>query len=85
MIKFAMACGVGPSLRVLQRRAADVAKLLLPFEPTEILSELAAHKAAHPDFNIEQVHFFPLGGINKTAEYCDEHGRPTGSTRAAIA
>ena len=85
MIKFAMACGVGPSLRVLQRRAADVAKLLLPFEPTDILRDLAKHKAAHPDFNIEQVHFFPLGGIKKTAEFCDQYGRPAGSTRAAIA
>lgn len=85
MIKFAMACGVGPSLRVLQRRAADVAKLLLPFEPTEVLSELAAHKAANPGFNIEQVHFFPLGGIKKTAEYVDEYGRPAGQASAAIA
>jgi methylenetetrahydrofolate reductase (NADPH) len=85
MIKFAMACGVGPSLRVLQRRAADVAKLLLPFEPTDILRDLAKHKAAHPGFNIEQVHFFPLGGIRKTAEFCDQYGRPAGSTRAAIA
>ena len=85
MIKFALACGVGPSLRVLQRRAKDVTKLLLPFEPTEILSELAAHKAANPNFGIEQVHFFPLGGIKKTAEYCDEHGRPAGRASAAIA
>ena len=85
MIKFAMACGVGPSLRVLQRRAADVAKLLLPFTPEEILTDLAAHKAANPDFNIEQVHFFPLGGIKKTAEFCDEHGRPAGGSVAATA
>ena len=35
MLKFAMACGVGPSLRVLQRRAADLTKLMLPFEPTD--------------------------------------------------
>ena len=85
MIKFAMACGVGPSLRVLQRRAADVSKLLLPFEPTEVLAGLAEHKAANPDFNITQVHFFPLGGIKKTAEYVDEYGRPAGTTNAAIA
>ncbi|MEM8744402.1 MAG: methylenetetrahydrofolate reductase [Pseudomonadota bacterium] len=85
MIKFAMACGVGPSLRVLQRRAADVSKLLLPFEPTDILRDLAKHKAAHPDFNIAQVHFFPLGGIKKTAEFVDQYGRPAGSTAAAIA
>jgi methylenetetrahydrofolate reductase (NADPH) len=43
-----------------------MSKLLLPYEPTEVLSDLAAHKAANPDFNIDQVHFFPLGGI-KTA------------------
>jgi methylenetetrahydrofolate reductase (NADPH) len=85
MIKFAMACGVGPSLRVLQRRAADVTKLVLPFTPTEFLSELAAHKAAHPDFNIRQVHFFPLGGIAQTAGYCDEFGRLRARAAAASA
>ena len=69
MIKFALTCGVGPSLRVLQRRAADLTKLLLPFTPTEILTDLAQHKAANPEFGIEQVHFFPLGGIVPTAEF----------------
>ena len=76
MIKFAMACGVGPSVRVLTRRAKDVTKLVTPFEPTRILTELARHKAANPNFNVESVHFFPLGGINKTAEYIAEHGNP---------
>lgn len=71
MIKFAMACGVGPSLRVLQRRAADLTKLMLPFEPTEMLTALARHKAANPDFAVERVHFFPLGGIGATAEFID--------------
>ncbi|MEM9145874.1 MAG: methylenetetrahydrofolate reductase [Pseudomonadota bacterium] len=81
LIKFAMACGVGPSLRVLQRRAADVTKLVLPFTPEEVLADLAAHKAAHPDFPIEAVHFFPLGGINKTAEFTAETGhRPAAAT-----
>ncbi len=74
MIKFAIACGVGPSLRVLQRRAKDVTKLLLPFEPTEVISDLAAHKAANPDFNIAQVHFFPLGGIKTNAHWAIENG-----------
>jgi methylenetetrahydrofolate reductase (NADPH) len=69
MIKFAMACGVGPSLRVLQRRAADLTKLVLPFEPTEMLAALARHKAANPDFAVERIHFFPLGGIGATADY----------------
>ena len=74
MIKFAIACGVGPSLKVLQKRAKDVTKLLLPFEPTTVLTELAAHKAANPDSNIQKVHFFPLGGIKTNAAWAIEHG-----------
>ena len=74
LIKFAIACGVGPSLKVLQKRAMDVTKLLLPYEPTEVLAELAAHKAAHPDFNITNVHFFPLGGIKTNANWAIANG-----------
>ena len=74
LIKFAIACGVGPSLRVLQKRAMDVTKLLLPYEPTEFLAELAAHKAANPAFGIESVHFFPLGGIKTNAQWATDHG-----------
>ncbi len=74
MIKFAIACGVGPSLRVLQRRAKDVTKLLLPFEPDDVIRDLAAHKAANPDFNITNVHFFPLGGIKTNANWAIRNG-----------
>jgi methylenetetrahydrofolate reductase (NADPH) len=74
LIKFAIACGVGPSLKVLQRRAMDVSKLLMPYEPTEVLTALAAHKAAHPDTNITNVHFFPLGGIKANANWAIENG-----------
>ncbi|WP_372884719.1 methylenetetrahydrofolate reductase [Shimia sp.] len=74
LIKFAIACGVGPSLKVLQKRAMDVSKLLLPYTPNDVITELAAHKAANPDFNIEQVHFFPLGGIKTNATWAIENG-----------
>ncbi|GAB1480592.1 methylenetetrahydrofolate reductase [Paracoccaceae bacterium] len=78
LIKFAIACGVGPSLKVLQKRAMDVTKLLLPYEPTEIVAELAAHKAANPGFGIEQVHFFPLGGIKTNAQWVTANGGASG-------
>lgn len=71
LIKFAIACGVGPSLQVLQKRAMDVTKLLLPYEPDEVVNALAAHKAANPDFGIEQVHIFPLGGISTAAQWAN--------------
>lgn len=82
LLKFAMLCGVGPSLSVLRKRAQDVTKLLLPFEPTEVLSDLANHVAANPDGPIAGTHIFPLGGITASADYAD---RMTKSAKSAIA
>jgi methylenetetrahydrofolate reductase (NADPH) len=78
LIKFAIACGVGASLRVLQKRAMDVTKLLLPYEPTEFVADLAAHKPKNPGFGIEQVHFFPLGGIKTNAQWVTDNGGASG-------
>ncbi|MBV1896689.1 MAG: methylenetetrahydrofolate reductase [Rhodobacteraceae bacterium] len=78
LIKFAIACGVGPSLNVLKKRAKDVTKLLLPFTPNDVISELAAHKAANPDFNVSHVHFFPLGGIKTNARWVTDNGGQSG-------
>jgi methylenetetrahydrofolate reductase (NADPH) len=83
LIKYSLSCGVGPSMRVLQRRAKDVTKLLLPYEPTDLLTELAAHKERHPDFGIEQAHFFPLGGIQASANWVTENGGASGRSASA--
>ena len=82
LIKFAIACGVGPSLDVLQKRARDVSRLLLPFEPTEVLTDLAAAKAAGRGRNIERIHFFPLGGIKTNANFATEQGGRAPSSAA---
>jgi methylenetetrahydrofolate reductase (NADPH) len=74
LIKFAIACGVGPSLSVLQKRARDVTKLLLPFEPDQLLADLAAGIAKDPESLIEKVHLFPLGGIKASAEFTLRQG-----------
>lgn len=74
LMKYALSCGVGPSMRVLQRRAKDVSKLIVPYEPTDILLELAAYRERNPGFGVEQVHFFPLGGITANANWVAEHG-----------
>ena len=74
LIKFSIACGVGASLRVLQRRAKDLTKLLLPFTPDEFLTSLAIEKNKNPAFNITNVHFFPLGGIKTNAKWATENG-----------
>ena len=78
LIKFAIACGVGPSLKVLQKRALDVTKLLLPYEPNDVINDLARYKAENPDFNITHVHFFPLGGIKTNAQWAIDKGGASG-------
>lgn len=74
LIKYAISCGVGASLKVLQKRAMDVTKLVLPYEPTEVIADLAAYMAANPDSNIANLHFFPLGGIAGNAKWTVAHG-----------
>lgn len=73
LLKYAITCGVGPSLRVLQKRARDVRKLLLPYKPDALLADLATARGAAfragAHFPIEQLHFFPLGGIEASAAY----------------
>lgn len=75
LIRYALSCGVGPSIAVLQKRAADITRLMLPHSPDDLLGQLAAHKAAHPDFPVEAVHFFPLGGIGATTDFIAERRR----------
>lgn len=69
LIKYAIACGVGASLGVLQKRALDLRKLLVPYEPSDFLAEIAAYRAANPASLIERVHIFPLGGIQASADW----------------
>ncbi len=69
LIKFAISCGVGPSLKVLHKRAKDISKLLLPYEPVEIVSDLELMLKNDDKTNISKVHVFPLGGIQKSADW----------------
>ena len=72
LLKFSVECGIGASMKVLTKRAKDITKLLLPYKPTKILNELAEYKSKDPELNIEQVHFFPIGGIKQTVDWLEE-------------
>jgi len=71
-LRYSIECGVGASIKIIQKRAKDLTKLLLPYKPTKILSELAEHKIKNQNFNIEKVHFYPLGGIKQVSEFVDQ-------------
>jgi len=72
LLRYSLECGVGASIKIIQKRALDLTKLLLPYKPTTIISELANFKADNPDFNIEKVHFFPLGGVKQVSDFVKE-------------
>jgi methylenetetrahydrofolate reductase (NADPH) len=71
LLKYGLACGVGPSMKVLKKRASDFTKLMLPYEPTEMLMALAQANAAHKIPLFEKIHFFPLGGIRRCVEWAE--------------
>lgn len=70
LIKYAITCGVGPSLKVLQKRALNITRLLLPYEPTDLATELERYKLLNPKSRIERFHLFPLGGIEPAVQWC---------------
>ncbi len=72
LLKFSIECGIGASMKILTKRAKDLTKLLLPYKPTQILNELAEYKSKNSELNIEQAHFFPIGGIKQTVDWLEE-------------
>lgn len=69
LVRYARLCGVGPSMRALTRNASNVARLATEAAPDGVLAALARYKATDPDCGIERAHFFPFGGIPRTAAW----------------
>lgn len=67
LLKHAQACGIGPSMRVITRQAANIAKLMTVRMPDKLVRELALYRATDASCGISQVHMYPLGGLRKSA------------------
>jgi methylenetetrahydrofolate reductase (NADPH) len=72
LLKFALDCGVGASLQAFSKRAASLTKLLTVNAPDDIVVGLAANKVKNPDTHLNGVHFFPFGGLKKTADWANK-------------
>ena len=72
VLKFSVECGIGASMKILTKRAKDLTKLLLPYKPTKMLNDLSEYKSKDTTLNIQQVHFFPIGGIKQTTDWLEE-------------
>jgi methylenetetrahydrofolate reductase (NADPH) len=71
LLKLAQMSGIGPSIRVLTRQARSIAKLLMVQEPDLVVSELAEAVSRDPETLLRKVHFYPFGGLAKTAAWAN--------------
>jgi methylenetetrahydrofolate reductase (NADPH) len=69
LLKYALDCGVGPSLQAFSKHATQLSKLLTVSAPDEQLVAIADYKANNPQSRITGLHFFPFGGLKRTTDW----------------
>jgi methylenetetrahydrofolate reductase (NADPH) len=74
LIKYGLACGIGPSLEVLRKQSGGLLKLATTrlWKPDEIAHAVAESTIADAGSRIAGFHMFPFGGIQRTAEWLAE-------------
>jgi len=69
LLKYALDCGVGPSLAAFSKHATQLSKLLTVSAPDNQVVDLATHRSRHPDSPLKGLHFFPFGGLKRTSDW----------------
>jgi methylenetetrahydrofolate reductase (NADH) len=71
LLKYALACGIGPSIEVLRKQSGGLLKLATTrlWKPDAVAEGIAAGIAADPDSLIRGLHLFPFGGIERSAAW----------------
>jgi methylenetetrahydrofolate reductase (NADPH) len=74
LLKFALACGVGPSVDVLRKKSGGLLKLATTrlWKPDEVAAGIAQSTLDDPDSLIRGLHIFPFGGVERSAEWLAE-------------
>jgi methylenetetrahydrofolate reductase (NADH) len=83
LLKYGLACGIGPSLEILRKQTGGLLKLATTrlWRPDEVARGIAEAAAAEPDSLIRGLHVFPFGGLRRSAEWlaemrADVHAQP---------
>jgi len=74
LVKYAMMCGVGESVRFIKKRAASVSTMIKGFEPDEVVEPIERHINESADTPVTQIHVFPFGGLKKSTEWLKKRG-----------
>jgi len=68
LLKYALDCGVGPSLQAFSKHATQLSKLLTVSAPDAQLVALAKYRSENQS-KIQGLHFFPFGGLKRTTDW----------------
>jgi methylenetetrahydrofolate reductase (NADPH) len=74
LLRFAARCGVGASAKVMSKYGVSITKLLTTAGPDPIIKELATGLIPETHGDV-QIHFYPFGGLVKTAEWVRDFQR----------
>jgi methylenetetrahydrofolate reductase (NADPH) len=74
LIKYAAMCGVGNSLAYLRKNALSLTTLATGHSPESVVGPIETHWAMHPTGPIRQIHVFPFGGLEKSAQWLNARG-----------
>jgi methylenetetrahydrofolate reductase (NADPH) len=72
LLKYAMICGVGASMRALKERPG-AGSLLSGETPERLLREVAHAQAREPGLGIHRAHFFTFASLASTTEFVEQH------------
>lgn len=73
LIKYALRCGVGASLRALRERSELARNVMAGETPQELLGEVALAQAAEPSLGIGGVHFFTFGDPASSIRWAEDN------------
>ena len=65
LLKYSLSCGIGNSVNFLKKQGSNVLNLVRTQEPNDLVRKLSNSEEALKENNIEGVHIYPLGGIQK--------------------
>lgn len=71
LLKYAMICGVGPSLRIVKERQSMMKNLLHGVTPETLITELADAMTEEPDLDIWGIHFFTFASLKNTLDWIE--------------
>jgi methylenetetrahydrofolate reductase (NADPH) len=82
LMKFALRCGIGNSMRAVRSQIGRFGRLLTDAGPEDIVRGLDAAPAA-ATASVAGFHFFPFGGLRKTGHWLRDYSAPQASNKVA--